>query len=183
MNKLLVMAILVSVAMPAWAAKVKNPNCKEMETVSDQYTPEYMAVVDGYNKAGKAEGEDLDVAGIVTESTQVKEVCNKMKSKSIDSVRKNIAKSDLKNKPATTSKSQINPVKASCEDFLALDTEYQPVAAYWVAGHDKSGKALKKGEVDEQFLAEPVLTLVEACKANPKASFYSQAKSWFGKRI
>jgi hypothetical protein len=183
MEKLLVMAILVSVAMPTWAAKIKNPKCEEITTVKDQYTPEYMAVVDGYNKAGKKEGEVLDVSGIVTESTQVKEVCNKMKSKSIDSVRKDVAKKDMKNKTTKNMNSEINPVKATCEEFLALDTEYQPVAAYWVAGHDKSGKTIKSGEVDEAFLAEPVLALVEECRANPKASFYSQAKSWFSKRL
>jgi hypothetical protein len=178
---------ILLMSLPVFAAKVSNPKCSELSGINEKFTPEYLAVVDGYNKAGKEVGSEVDVGGIVTESNNVKEQCDKQKTTKIAAVRKTVAKnSDAKNtlqqdidrKP----KAVINPIKAKCEDFLALGEVYQPVAAYWVAGHSKSGK-IKNGEVDEEYLEIPVVTLIEDCKAEPTASFYQKTKTWLKKHI
>jgi acid stress chaperone HdeA len=182
--------IIVSIlllSLPAFAAKVNNPKCNELSGINEKYTPEYLAVVDGYNKAGKELGSEVDVGGIVTEANNVKEQCDKQKTAKIASVRKTVAKNtapknSLQEDIDRKSKSTINPKNAKCQDFIALGEAYQPVAAFWVAGHSKTGK-IKNGEVDEEFLEQPVATLVEECKAEPTASFYQKTKTWLKKHI
>jgi hypothetical protein len=178
-KKYILLSVTAFVVVPAWAAKINNPKCDDIVTINDKFTPEYLAVVDGFSKSDKKQGEDVDVGGIVTESARVKQECQKQKTKVMKAVQKEVAQSPTS--PSTPSK--INPVKANCEEFVALSEEAQPVAAYWVAGYDKSGKISKNGEVDEEFLRRPVLTLIEECKAHPKASFYSKAKDWFKTHI
>jgi hypothetical protein len=172
-------SMIILMAVPTWAAKVNQPKCDDIVQINDQFTPQYIALVDGYSKAGKKQGEEIDVAGIVTQSAQVKKNCQSQKTKPMASVRKDVSKSVA----ASSTPSKINPVKASCEEFIALGEQYQPVAAFWVAGHDKSGKAVKDGEIDTEFIARPILTLVQDCKENPKSSFYARAKTWLAKRL
>lgn len=173
-------ALVLLSSLPVFAAKVSKPKCEDVVQINDKFTPEYMAVVDGYNKSGKDVGE-VDIGGIVTESESVKKECAKNTKISMTTVRKNIAKT-LEKKEAKTPESMLSPTKAKCSEFLALDDRLQPVAAYWVAGHSKSGE-VKNGEVDEVFLDQPVTTLVEECRSAPTASFYDKTKIWIKKRI
>ncbi len=161
----------------AYGAKVSHPQCQDVVDIQEKVTPEYLAVLDGYNKAGK-EVNEVDLGGIVSESDKVKKECQSNKTAKVDTVRKNVAKNAAKT--PVDSKTVIAPTKAKCEDFLALEERVQPVAAYWVAGHSKSGQ-VKKGEVDEIFLERPVAALIEECKATPTASFYDKAKAWIKK--
>ena len=132
----------------------------------------------------------VNIAGLVTESGKVKDECAKDKTAKVKTIRKammktaknsvpqNTLQEDIDRKPTST----INPTKAKCSDFIALDEQYQPVAAYWVAGHSKAGK-VNKGEIDEAYLEQPVATLIEDCRAAPTASFYDKTKTWFKKHI
>lgn len=170
--------ILLFVSAQAFAAKVKDAKCSDLAMMNEKVTPEYLAVIDGYDNSGKKVSEEVDMAGIVTESKEVNQHCATNKSAAIKDVRKQLhAKKTM---PSTAAK--LNPTKAKCQDFVALGEEVQPVAAFWVAGHDKSGK-LVEGEVDEAFLDRPILSLVEDCKANPRASFYDRAKAWVDRRL
>jgi hypothetical protein len=179
MKKIFLLTIILITGSSAWAAKINNPKCNEVSNISDKFVPQYLAVVDGYSKSGGVTGEEVDIAGIVRNSTMVKQECGKQKAKALRSVQMDLAKSaSSASTPAT-----INPVKANCAEFIALSEEYQPVAVFWAAGHDAAGRSIRGGVVDEEFLGRPILTLVEDCKANPKASFYSKAKSWFAKRL
>jgi hypothetical protein len=182
--------------IPALAAKVKNPKCKDFVEVQDKYQPEYLAVVDGYNKAGKEVDQVVDMDVLVTQARQVKDECNKNKSEPLARARKNTnqaIRAKDSSMPATeaartaatptrTAMSSLNPRQAKCQDFLVLGEQYQPVAAYWVVGNSKTGSA-KNGNVEEEFLERPVATLVQDCQANPTASFYDRAKNWVSKKI
>jgi acid stress chaperone HdeA len=176
--KLFFVSTMVLFSIPAFAINLKDPKCSELTTMKESVTPEYLAVIDGYDKAGKKLGEEVDVEGIVTDAKQVNEKCAGNKSAKIHEVRQDIRKSQS----ATASKTTLNPKTAKCQDFLAMSEEIQPVAAYWVAGQTKSGKA-RTGDIDEVFLERPVATLVEDCKAQPKASFYDRTKTWLKKTL
>ena len=176
--RVLLFPVLILASSSAFAAQIKNAKCSDMAKLNENITPQYMAVIDGYDKAGKKVSEEIDMAGIVSESKKVTEQCAKHKSSKIDNVKK-----DLKNSSAASATAApLNPLKAKCKDFVALGEDVQPVAVFWIAGHDKSGK-LKDGEVDEEFLAQPIATLVEDCKAKPMASFYDKTKAWIKKHI
>ena len=189
MKLFLLASIILFSSAPSWGAMVNNPNCQDLVEVNDKFTPEYMAVLDGYSRRKVMTNEQLDIAGLVTESGKVKDQCAKDKTAKIQDVRKKIETAKT-NAPANTlqedidrkPKSTINPTKAKCSDFIALDEQYQPVAAYWVAGHTKAGK-VSDGQIDEVYLEQPVTTLIEESKAQPTASFYQNTKTWFKKHI
>lgn len=176
--KKMVVSALVLFTIPVFAAKMKDAKCSDVASLKDNVTPEYLAVIDGYDKSGKKVMEEVDMGGLVTESKMVNEQCAKDSSAKLANIRKDIKS----NQPITSTSSTLNPMKAKCKDFVALGEDVQPVAVFWVAGHDKSGK-VKSGEIDEEFLERPVTTLVEDCKMNPKASFYDKAKAWFKKTL
>jgi acid stress chaperone HdeA len=172
--KKIVPVVMLMFSMPVLAAKIKDAKCSDFAGVNEKVSPEYLAVIDGYNKAGKKVSEEIDIADIVSESKKINEQCAQNKGAKIDKVRKDIKSASS---APTAAGASLNPTKATCKDFIALGEELQPVAAFWVAGHDRSGK-IKKGEVDEEFLSKPVATLIEDCKAQPTASFYDRTKAW-----
>lgn len=189
--KVILVASITLSSMVVLAAKVSDPKCKDFVEVKEKFTPEYMAFVDGYDKRGKTPEDHIDVAGIVTESAKVKEECIKDKNAKLETVRKNVKEVVTKTIPPKNtlqgdidrkSGANFNPIKANCTDFISLGEEYQPVAAFWVAGHTKSGK-ITNGEIDGEYLERPVATLVQECREQPTASFYDKAKVWFKNHI
>jgi len=172
---------LAFLPLSALAANVKDAKCSDMAKINERVTPEYLAVVDGYDKAGRIVVEEIDVGDLVRESRQVNAQCARNGTQKIKVVRKDLKRNSTA--AATAAKTQtLNPAKAKCEDFVALGEEVQPLAVYWVAGHAKAGK-IKGGEVDEEFLERPIATLVQDCKAQPTASFYDKTKAWFKRSI
>ena len=176
MKKIIICA-LTFISVPALASKINDAQCSDIVGTTGDMIPRYFAIVDGYNKAGKKVSEEVDMGGIVSESKKVSDQCDKDKTAKIDQVRKNIETTAV-----TKTSETMNPTKAKCKDFIALGADVQPVAAYWIAGHDKAGK-LKEGVVEEEFLARPMFTLIEDCKNQPTASFYDRTKAWLKKRI
>jgi len=182
MQKTLAITFVSLFALPLFAAKITNPGCSDLNRVTDQLTPEYMAVIDGYDKSGKKVGEEVDFGEIVRQTTGVKKECLTKTEEPLKEAKRQVLKSPNQLKSASTDQARLNPVTAKCEDFLALSETYQPVAVFWTVGHTKSGK-VKDGEMDEAILSRPVATLVEDCKANPKTSFYARAKTWIKKTL
>lgn len=182
MKNWIYLPVIILASASVYAAKITNPKCQDLNTLQEKFTPEYLAVVDGYDKAGKKTSEEVDMDGIVTASDGVQKECAKSAAKNVSKVRADVAKAtqnaNVSEKPA----SKLNPLKATCQDFLSLDEQYQPVAVYWTAGYSKAGKA-RKGEVDEEYLERPVVALVEDCKLHPKESFYDRAKTWMSKHL
>jgi len=171
---------LILLTTPVMAAKINEATCSDITSKTNKnITPEYIAETEGFNSRGKEVFDEIDTADIISQAKQVDAQCAKDLSAKVEVVRKNapksLASSDLHKK--------INPLKSKCQDFVELDEVLQPVAVYWVAGRDKSGKLEKGGEFDEEFLEQPVIDLVQDCKAHPKAPFYAKAKAWVKKHI
>ncbi len=184
MKSLIVLSSLL-MALPLHAAKLTNSTCKDVKNLNDKAMPEYLAVVDGYDKAGKKDFEEIDMVGIMNDATKVKEACANGEDAKIKDIRKTTTATTTAAttaSPSTTTPKHFNPKNSKCEDFVALNEMYQPVAAYWVLGNSKDSK-VKKGDLDEVYLEQPVMTLVEECRKQPKASFFSKAKSWFHKHV
>ncbi len=173
------MITLLLFATPALAAKINEATCSDIASKNNKnITPEYIAETEGFNSKGKEVFDEIDADDIVSQAKQVDAQCAKDLSAKVETVRKN--------NPSVASSTQhkkINPLKSKCQDFVELGEDVQPVAVYWVAGHDKSGKLKKGGEFDEEFLEQPIVELVQDCKAHPKAPFYSRAKAWVKKHV
>lgn len=69
-------------------------------------------------------------------------------------------------------------IPMTCEDFLALGTDDQPEAAYFLAGYNRAAKTQVDavGEVD---LERDVAVLVQECKPAPKESLWARIKKHF----
>jgi hypothetical protein len=162
------------------AEKINNAKCSDITSKTNQnVTPEYIAETEGYNAAGQKVSEEIDMGEFLDRSKQVNQQCAKDQNAKIDLSKKGSPEKSMSN---NVGKKTLNPNKAKCKDFLELDEAVQPVAVYWLAGNNKSGK-LKTGEMDEMFLEQPVVDLVEDCKSHPTASFYSRTKAWIKKHV
>ena len=182
MKNLILIAVLCFTSSLVFAKKAKDntsdKNCKEFLDVKDEFSPRYMAVIDGMSKSGKKTMEEVDVEGMVTETASVKEVCKTNKTKPLAKVRDHVATNNK-----GVNKKKFQPMKSKCADFLVLGEDVQPLAAFWVAGYDKTAKAPEQGAVFEEFISSPIVSLIEECKKEPKASFYAKAKNWVKKHI
>jgi hypothetical protein len=176
----LAMSLLILLSSSALAAKINEATCSDIATKTHKtVTPQYIAETEGFNAKGKEVFDEIDTSDIVSRANQVDAQCAKDLSAKVATVSKN-----QKNTLAANGKpTKINPLKSKCKEFVELDEEVQPLAVYWVAGHDKSGKLRKGGEFDEVFLEQPITELVQECKSHPSASFYAKTKNWVKKHI
>jgi len=71
----------------------------------------------------------------------------------------------------------MSPSKMKCEDFVAVDSAYQPALVYWVAGVDHLG--IKETDTMVVDTATPVAAIVGECKKSPKASFKSKVREMY----
>lgn len=65
--------------------------------------------------------------------------------------------------------------KITCEQFLAVEDVYQPKVIYWAVAHAQKGKpgnAIVNIEGTEKII--PIV--IDACKKEPKASFWDKVK-------
>ena len=71
----------------------------------------------------------------------------------------------------------------TCEQFLAMDEANQDDIVYWVHGVQTSSskKEVEAEDIEVGFDAfgRPVAEVVNACKAEPKASLWSKIKKHF----
>jgi acid stress chaperone HdeA len=181
--KNLIIILIITFADPTWAAaKLKDPNCTDVTQISERLIPQYLALVDGYKRAGKEVGR-VNLARIIRETENVVDQCNQNRVAKLSAVRRYIRVSNLPTtKWAPSSPAVISPTKARCHDFSALNENLQPVAIYWVVGYSRLG-VTKNGEVDNLFFSQPIDTLVEECAAVPNASFYGRTRDWMKNRI
>jgi acid stress chaperone HdeA len=66
----------------------------------------------------------------------------------------------------------------TCEEFLALGEDVQPRIVYWMAGYTENGKP-EDVVVETDKFKEPVDAVIEACKAQPKASVYKVVSGYY----
>lgn len=80
--------------------------------------------------------------------------------------------------PAKADKGATKGIKAEklrCEEFLALDDVTRPALVYWAEGVNSKGKP-EDAVFDIQTTNRLVPVLIEDCKQEPKASFWTKMK-------
>jgi acid stress chaperone HdeA len=66
----------------------------------------------------------------------------------------------------------------SCEEFLAVEGDFQPKVIYWATAKAKSGKP--GGVVDIEGTEKVVPMIIDDCKKEPSSSFMTKLKSAWG---
>ena len=72
---------------------------------------------------------------------------------------------------------EMSPAKMKCEDFVAVEAQYQPALVYWVAGVDHLG--VRETDTMVVDTATPVAVIVGECKKTPKASFKTKVRELY----
>lgn len=80
-----------------------------------------------------------------------------------------------KGSKADASTKAMKPAKLSCEEFLAVDEVTRPAIVYWAEGVNSKGKP-EDAVVDVERTNRLVPVLIEECKTEPKASFWTKVK-------
>jgi len=65
--------------------------------------------------------------------------------------------------------------KWTCEEFLAVDEQFQPKVIYWSSAQTKAGKALGSA-VDIEGAEKVVPMVIDDCKKAPQESFWNKLK-------
>ncbi|MGJ0535214.1 acid-activated periplasmic chaperone HdeA [Methylocystis sp.] len=65
--------------------------------------------------------------------------------------------------------------KWTCEDFLAVDDQFQPKVIYWSSAQSKKGKPLAT-DVDIEGTEKVIPMVIDDCKKAPQESFWSKLK-------
>jgi acid stress chaperone HdeA len=66
--------------------------------------------------------------------------------------------------------------KITCEDFLAVDDSFKPKLVYFGVAYAKGGKP-EAAVLDMEGTEKITPMLIEACQAQPKASFWQKLKA------
>jgi len=66
--------------------------------------------------------------------------------------------------------------KMTCEDFLAIDDSFKPKVVFWAVAYGKGGKP-EAAVLDVEGTDKITPELIEACKAQPKESFWKKVKA------
>jgi acid stress chaperone HdeA len=70
--------------------------------------------------------------------------------------------------------------RMTCEDFVALEDSFKPVAVSWAIVYGEDGKPESAG-VSVEGIERMVPVIVEACQTTPKQSFWQKVKAEFTK--
>jgi acid stress chaperone HdeA len=69
----------------------------------------------------------------------------------------------------------IKPETITCEEFLAMDKDVQPLVVYWIDGYENAGDAKAEGVVIHIF-ERPISTVVSECRKAPKDALAQKIK-------
>jgi hypothetical protein len=171
--KSLVTAALVSlVLLPAvsHAGSKKDPvtiTCEEFASATPEAQSRVAAYLDGYSKGGK-KIEDIDEIDTDRDLDTLVVSCTQQPKLSF------WQKIEMK---LPGGKKHVK-IPMTCEDFLALGSDDQPEAAYYLAGYNRATKTTvdAAGEID---LEQDVAVLVQECKPAPKESLWARIKKHF----
>src|SRR4030095_9707769 len=155
----LLAAPLAVVSFAAGAAAKQDPTrvtCEAFAASTPEAQERVAAYLDGYSKGGKK----LEDVGEIDVNRQL-----------------DVLVVSCKQEPKLTLWDKISmkfpggskkiKVPMTCEDYLALGSDVQPEAAYFLAGYDRASKTEigAGGEVD---METDVAVLVQECKPTPK---------------
>ena len=65
--------------------------------------------------------------------------------------------------------------RMTCEDFVALEDSFKPVAVSWAIVYGEDGKPESAG-VSAEGIRQIVPVVIEACQKTPKESFWHKVK-------
>lgn len=91
-----------------------------------------------------------------------------------------VASSALAASSKVTTKEDLAKKKVteiSCEDFNGLDETFKPTVVAWAAGYEQGESKPDKVAVDISGVEKVVPFVVEACRKEPKASFWEKAEA------
>ena len=67
----------------------------------------------------------------------------------------------------------------TCQEFLLLDHNIQPLAVYWLDGYRKGQLKTSDEDVGMVSLDRPISAVVNECKRTPKETLWHKIKSTF----
>src|SRR5262245_16648860 len=163
--------VLVFVLVLSGSAAAKQDPTKVTCDVFAASTPEAQervaAYLDGYSKGGK-KIEDVGEIDVNRELDVLVVSCKEEPKLTLwDKIKMKLPGGSKKIK-----------VPMTCEDYLALSSDVQPEAAYFLAGYNRAAKSEinAAGEVD---LETDTAVLVQECKPAPKESLWARIKKHF----
>ena len=159
-----------ALALAASAAAKQDPTkvtCEAFAASTPEAQERVAAYLDGYSKGGKKiedVGEidvnrDLDVLVVSCKEAPKLTLWEKFKM----------------HLPGGSKKIEV---PTTCEDYLALGSDVQPEAAYFLAGYDRAKKT-EVGGAGEVDLETDVAVLVQECRPTPKESLWAKIKNHF----
>ena len=74
---------------------------------------------------------------------------------------------------ATAPAFAVKPEKMTCEDFLVLDEEVQPLVVYWLHGNTDD-----VDEIDLDEYMRPVAYIITECTKDKKATVWEKLKKY-----
>ena len=159
------------IAPAAWAGAKKNApkmTCEEFAAQTPEAQTRVAAYLDGYSKGGKELAAESDVEVDRELDTLVVSCKQEPKATLWQKIQAKLP----------GGKKKVKPIKMTCEDFLALDSDVQPEVAYWLAGYNaaKHKEVAAAGEVD---LETDTAVLVQECKPAPKTPLWEKIKKKF----
>lgn len=101
----------------------------------------------------------------------------KMKAASIVSTVLTVATLHLAVTEAKAEMAKKKVAELTCEDFLGLDASFQPTVIAWAEGFRQGAKKPDDVVLNVDGIEKVTPVVVEACKMDPKASFWSKAEA------
>ena len=153
----------------AYAAKkdATKMTCEEFASQSPEGQARVTAFLDGYSKRG-TKVEDLESVDVQRELDVLVVSCKEEPKLTLwDKIKMKFPGGSKKIK-----------VPMTCEDYLALGSDVQPEAAYFLAGYDRASKT-EVGAAGEVEMETDVAVLVQECKPTPKESLWAKIKKHF----
>jgi hypothetical protein len=145
--------------------------CEEFVVKSEAVKPRVIAYLQGYSHAGQPVAAEVPLPA-AAEVREVVAVCKEAPKQSLwDKIRAKL--------PGGTKKVS-DPSKMTCEQFLEVEREAQPVVAAWVEGYNEGAKSPESGTKGAAAvpaaLKVDVVRIVEKCRAAPADSLSDTMK-------
>jgi acid stress chaperone HdeA len=79
---------------------------------------------------------------------------------------------------AEKTEKSMKPEAITCEEFLLMGKDVQPLVIYWIDGYENSEQVKAKGVVIHSF-ERPITMVVNECKKAPKDTLWQKIKQFF----
>lgn len=149
--------------------------CEEFVALQPEAQPRIVAWLAGYAQQGKAIEEKVVAVPVEADVATVVTACNEAPKQSVWE--------RIRGKLPFAKKSVTDPTKMTCQEFVGLGKDVQPMVTYWIQGYDRGGKATATGSSSEPKAAAvptgadaDTMVVVDECRATPNASLRDKVK-------